>query len=535
MASSPSLPTTHTFAWSGGGESLGSLGASPGYYQQHAHGHLQLPQDVALSVSQLELETQVYDNLVIYVMQLLLGKGGAERNEKRQEEKEGEYGGGSLALLQNLFSKNPEPPSHSKTAIGVRHICHGQEEGTRLVRQHSSNLATADLLHIPDPKALLRHMQEHHRRYHLWPLQEVDKAGHRTEALVGALSLKTWRHVDHKDHTDREREDTLLFVLTESVPADYLVYVMHRKGKERGQRGSFMEIPGHVQALVTGTLEAASFDFEKERIWGRVAECLARGEEGGRDDASQAATVMVMGVPMAAPTPIVAPPVLPSPTFGIRGEGVRIGSRQDPPFTSHDLNTLLCFSACQPLEQLNSRLSSLFASSTAEEDLQVPWVDVISYLETEAFWRPRAVRVQGLREEAGEVDLLLRLCCDDDGGNETMGEATDMESKQGRGGLLPNVRSLLHFSVRRRGQESPREEGQPREHPQKSLVQIIHRDETHRELTQGQRQRVSACIGHILGWIWLHVLAPEGRAAGLGGDGEVRIARRYCTNDSRHW
>jgi hypothetical protein len=288
--------------------------------------------------------------------------------------------------------------------------------------------------------------------------------------------------VDPKDHTDREREEKLLlFVLLaaeESAPAEYLVYTMHGKGKERGQRGSFMEIPWHVQKLVTRTLEAASFDYRKETIWGRVADCLARGEEEGREDASQAAVMMVMGVEMAAPTPVIAP------------------LRSLPSLTFDHLNTLLCFSACQPLVQVDPRLSSLFA---AEEDLQVPWLGFLSFLETDAFWRLRVVCVQGLREETGEKDLLL--CCDDDGGNEAMGKDTDILSTQGGGGLLPNVRSLLHFSVRRRGRDCSQTQ---------MVVQLLYRDEAHQELTQGQRQCVSVCIGHILGWIWLHVLAPDG-------------------------
>jgi hypothetical protein len=77
-AAMASLPTTQTFAWSGGVGSVGSSGGS------HAHGHLQLPQDVALSISQLNLETHVYDYLVSYIMRSLLDKGREERKEERQ-------------------------------------------------------------------------------------------------------------------------------------------------------------------------------------------------------------------------------------------------------------------------------------------------------------------------------------------------------------------------------------------------------------------------------------------------------------------
>jgi hypothetical protein len=516
MESSPSLPITHTFAWNGGGGSLGGLGASSGHYQQHAHGHLQLPQDVALSISQLKLETKVYDYLVIHTMQSLLKR--QKRKAKRKKEEEVHFCEGSLALLKNLLAKNPEPPSHSQTAIGVRYVCQpvvykpaGEQEDTSAVKQHPANLSTANSLHIPSPTALLAHIEEHHRRYHLWSLQdEMDSKGR--HALVGAVSLKTWRLVDLNDHTDREREDTLLFVLTvaeESAPAEYLIYIMHRKGKERGQRGSFMEIPGHVKSLVTHVLEAASFDYEKERIWDRVGQSLARGGKE-RDDATRAAAVLVMGMPVVTPTPIVAPPVLSSPTSDDQEGGMRTGALQDPPFTLHHLNTLLCFSAaCQPLVQVDPRLSSLFASSTATDDLRVPWLDVLSSLETDTFWRLRAVRVQGLREEMGEKDLLL--CCDDYSRNEAMEEKTDTASRQGQGSLLHNAQPFLHFSVRRRGREVLREGQQQRECAQEIVVQLIYRDEMHRELTPGQRHHVSVCIRHILGWIWLYVLAPEGR------------------------
>ncbi|GAB5035049.1 Hypothetical protein NocV09_02300640 [Nannochloropsis oceanica] len=516
MGNSLPLPTTHTFVWNGGVGSLERVGESPGYYQQHAHVHLQLPQDVALSISQLELEKQVYDHLVIHTMQSLLKM--RKRKVKRKEQEEVQFCEDSLALLKSLLVRNPEPPSHSQTVISVRYVCQPvihkparEQEGISVVTQHSANLSTANMLHIPGPIALLLHMKRHHCRYHLWPLQdETESKGRHT--LVGAVSLKTWRLMDLKDHTDRESEDMVLFVLTvaeESAPAEYLVYVMHRKGKGRGQRGSFVEIPGHAKSLISHVLEAASFEFEKERIWDRVEQSLMRGGKE-RDDATRVGAVLVMGMPAATSTPIVTFPVLSSPTPGDWGWGMRSGPPRDSFFTSHHLNTLLRFSAaCQPLSQVDPRLSSLFASSTATDDLHVPWLDVLSSLETDTFWRLRAVRVQGLREEIGEKDLLL--CCDDDSRNEAMEEKTDMISKQGLHNLPYNAQSFLHFSVRRRGQEVLLEGKQQREHAQEIVVQIIHRDNMHQALTPEQRHHVSACIRHILGWIWLYVLAPEGR------------------------
>ena len=454
----------------------------------------------------------------------------------------------------------------------------------------------------PAPPALLAHLQAHAGDYQLWPLHEVDRddAGlPQGGGVVGAVSLSTWRPLDPArrggQRSDEGEGEMLVFVMTladgdgegdgnsghgeEEAAAgggggggggDFRVLIMHRKGKERGQRGSYMEIPGRVTRLLAKMLEAAAFDLAKARIWARVQSCLAEKRAAPSPTAASAAapspTTDGGGVPLAAPMPLpasrahgggsartgpgLARAVAPSSTAqeDISALPLPLPLSLGPPhapFRALELAALLHFSSATPLAAMDAELAPLFGNGDGagegEEGEQqqqlegLPWLAVLAHLER-GFWR-RAVVVEGLRVCPGEADLLLS-CHGEEGEGEGEGEeaagtapgrrptaaaaaaaaaaAYGGGNSGGSSGALPRV--LLHLSTRPRRQQrqhhgdevdalSPASTASDRRQPYfRAQLLVRTGGERSHELTAGERRQVEVFIGSVLGFLWLRVL-----------------------------
>jgi len=549
-----SLPTTDSFLWSMQGyESDNKVGAPHNVQHQRSHGHLQLPQDVALSISQLKLEAQVYDYLVGHLMQSLLAKGS--RNEERQSRRNDITGNSfdscDLHSLKQLLDKNQEPPSHSQTAIGVRHIsflryetlfkhCWGQkgEEQTVYVENAEicEHLCSCESpghqrshVDMPDSVDLLQHMQTYHDHYDLWPLQEMDGEGRVINAVVGAVSPNTLlplhlvtKGCDEVSETGREIGDTLLFVLTTSPrlqnehnASALLVYILHQKGREQHQRGFCMEIPDYVESLLDRILKAAFFNYEKDHVWAHIGESLEVKELMTKPkERNEAGTVIMNRTGVVAPSPLVASSA-PLSTDAVEAKDGSANGRswqatceplvfattaafpnQDFSFPSCYLNMLYRFSAASlPLEELDPRLIALLST---QEDLGIPWLDFVTYLEHDPYWYRHVVRVKGTQGEGKGVDLLL--CCNGDDFTRRDGGKIAPQS-----GGLPSVQCLLHLSLRH---ENLFLSDRPAQR-HNVMARIILRDNTQESMTDMQKRHVETCVRTILGWAWL-VLARSG-------------------------
>lgn len=484
-------------------------------------------------------------------------------------------------------------------------------------RTSTTNLAAA----TPAPPApdLLAFLSARAADYRLWALEEVDRDDTlpRGGGVVGALSLATWRPllpalrasaatvaaaataggVGERERDRGGEDEMLVFVMTLADGAaasaeveaegadgrgvvvspsqeqdgggDFRLLILHRKGKERGQRGSYMEIPGRVRQLMLRTLSDAAADYAKARIWGRVRACLAEkppdppmGAAAAASSADVASSPLPAApVPLAAPTPLHtaarAGPgaVALAPQATTAQEDVSALAHALPPaapphapFRAQELAALLRFSSATPLAALDGALAPLFGDGggTGEEQQQqqlqgLPWLDVLAHLER-GFWR-RTVAVEGLRASPGEADLLISCHLDTAAAAGAAGHAGARRASPSAAAMAlpPLPRVLLHLSVRppEASSEGADETGAmmmaspsslPSERPRSAvraqlLVRTGRGEESERaaaSLAAGERQVVERVIEKVVGVLWFRVLAhaprgPGGAAMAPGG------------------
>jgi hypothetical protein len=301
---------------------------------------------------------------------------------------------------------------------------------------------------IPNPERadLLRYLEQHAEQYGLSSLRGLEgqgsgRADPMRSGVFGVLPPVT--------NGQGQRPANVWFVmsLSEGDRLGFFVYILHDGRTPGGLHCG--ESVQKVERLLVRALEDAAFDYERDRVWMKLWRHVERSHA-------------------TAPAPDGA---------ARERERERSGDSQEEDstaaFTSFDLATLLCFSSCCALTEVDPQIALLL-----DKSLKVPWPDVMAYLQRS--FPSLSMPVEGRTPE--ERDLLL--ACEAQALTAT--EAPPEEAGSEALPPMPFSSSVLVL-ISLRGSDVK--------------LQLI-RHSTSSRLSTHVRRQVARVIQRVLGYIW---------------------------------